>query len=209
MEETLAQTNIPIDNMSTTLSSTSFKSSDDLNDLKFSSVQSADVDEKSTTTTKLNDSWTLWAHLPHDTNWTINSYIPIMTFNTVEEAIALFETVPSKMVKNCMLFLMRKGIQPVWEDEKNKNGGCFSYKINNKNVTDAWKNLSYSLVGETLTENVGLLPNINGITISPKKTFCIVKIWTAVCKYSDPNIIIKIPDLTANGCIFKKHSPEY
>ena len=30
-----------------------------------------------------------------------------------------------------MLFLMRDGIQPIWEDEKNRNGGCFSYKINN------------------------------------------------------------------------------
>jgi hypothetical protein len=183
-------------------SCSSFNSSHDLNELKIQNVS-----EKKNT--KLNDSWTLWAHLPHDTDWTINSYKPIMSFSSVEDAIALIETIPNKMIKNCMLFLMRKGIQPVWEDVKNRKGGCFSYKVNNKNVCDAWKNLSYSLIGETLTENMGLLDNINGITISPKKTFCIVKIWTAVCDYHDPNIIIKIPELTTNGCIFKKHNPEY
>ena len=35
---------------------------------------------------QLNDSWCLWAHLPHDTEWNLNSYKEIMTFNTVEEA---------------------------------------------------------------------------------------------------------------------------
>ena len=33
-----------------------------------------------------------------------------------------------------MLFVMRNGINPMWEDPKNKDGGCFSYKISNKNV---------------------------------------------------------------------------
>jgi hypothetical protein len=175
--------------------SSSFKSSPDLNDLK----------ENGAPSNKLNDSWTLWAHLPHDIDWTIKSYKPIMTFSSAEEAVALCETLPNKMIKNCMLFLMRKGIQPVWEDAKNKNGGCFSYKVNNKSVPEAWKNLSYSLIGETLTEDMGLLSQINGITISPKKSFCIIKIWTAGCSYQNPGVILKIPELTTHGCLFKKH----
>ena len=77
----------------------------------------------------LYDNWTLWAHLPHDTDWTVKSYKKIMTINSVEAALALTETLPEKMIKNCMLFLMRDGIQPTWEDERNRKGGCFSYKI--------------------------------------------------------------------------------
>ena len=42
---------------------------------------------------KLYDKWTLWAHLPHDTNWTFESYIRILTFNTAEEIIMLLETI--------------------------------------------------------------------------------------------------------------------
>ena len=70
------------------------------------------------------------------------------------------------MIKNCMLFLMRNNIQPIWEDPKNRGGGCFSYKINNKIIISCWKNLSYVLLGETLTKPQ-LSAYINGITISP------------------------------------------
>ena len=40
----------------------------------------------------LSDKWVLWAHLPHDTDWSLNSYIRIHSVNTVEDAIALVET---------------------------------------------------------------------------------------------------------------------
>jgi hypothetical protein len=120
---------------------------------------------------KLYDNWTLWAHLPHDIDWTFKSYKQVVTFNSVEAIITICETLPEKMINNCMLFLIRKGIQPMWEDPKNCKGGCFSYKVNNKNVTSVWKNLSYILVGESLTEDKTLMKNINGITISTKKKF--------------------------------------
>jgi hypothetical protein len=50
---------------------------------------------------------------------------------------------------------------------------------------------------------------INGISISPKRSFCIVKIWMRDCSIQDPNIIIDIKDLQKNGCLFKKHEPEF
>ena len=56
----------------------------------------------------LSDKWVLWAHLPHDTDWSLNSYKNIMEIDTVEGMIALYKVLPEKMVKNCMLFLMRK-----------------------------------------------------------------------------------------------------
>lgn len=154
---------------------------------------------------KLYDKWTLWAHLPHDTNWTFESYIRILTFNTAEEIIMLLETIPEEMITNCMLFIMRDGIKPMWEDPKNKKGGCFSYKINNKNVSSIWKNLSYSLVGESLTEDIKVRPCINGITISPKKNFCIVKIWLANCNYQNPSVIADNLGISSQGCLFKTH----
>lgn len=78
-----------------------------------------------TTENKLYDKWTLWAHLPHDTNWTFESYIRILTFNTVEEIIMLLETLPNEIITNCMLFIMRDGIKPMWEDPKNVKGVLF------------------------------------------------------------------------------------
>ena len=78
---------------------------------------------------KLSDKWALWAHLPHNTDWSIKSYIKISTLSTVEEPIGVTESLPTLLVENCMLFLMRDGIKPTWEDPKNRNGGCFSYKV--------------------------------------------------------------------------------
>ena len=158
---------------------------------------------------KLHDKWTLWAHLPHDTDWTVKSYKKIMTFSTVEEALVLYETLPEKMIKNCMLFLMREGIQPTWEDEKNRGGGCFSYKVGNKNITTTWKQASYLLVGESLTAESKLCASINGITISPKKNFCIIKIWLATCEDQKPQKITEIAGIVPHGCLFKKHTPQY
>jgi hypothetical protein len=157
----------------------------------------------------LNNSWRLWVHLPHDPDWSLNSYKDIYTFSTIEETIVLFESIPEKMIKGTMLFVMRDGIQPIWEDVKNRNGGCFSYKITNKNVVTTWKNLIYLLVGETLTNDNKYMNYINGVTISPKKNFCIIKIWLSTCDYQSPSIIKDVKDISLHGCLFKKHNPEY
>lgn len=158
----------------------------------------------------LSDKWTLWAHLPHDTNWGLESYIKIYTFKTAEETIAVTETLPAILVENCMLFLMRDGIKPMWEDPRNKNGGCFSYKITNKNVYKVWKELSYVVVGGSISKQQNYVKNVTGITISPKKNFCIIKIWLADCSNQNPDVVTSdLKGLSSHGCLFKKHTPEY
>ena len=157
----------------------------------------------------LSDKWVLWAHLPHDTDWSLKSYINIMEVETVEEMISLYNSVPEKMTKNCMLFLMRKDINPTWEDPKNAKGGCFSFKISNKNVASIWKELCYSAVGETLTSDAKFQNAITGLTISPKKSFCIIKIWMSNLNYQNPRKIRKIKNLDIDGCIFKRHKSSF
>jgi hypothetical protein len=104
---------------------------------------------------------------------------------------------------------MRDGISPTWEDARNRKGGCFSYKISNKDVPQAWKELTYVLVGESMSDNKNFIPLINGITISPKKNFCIIKVWMENCVIQDPATMIAIPNLSIHGCLFKKHEPEF
>ena len=126
----------------------------------------------------LQNQWNLYYHLPHDNNWNLNSYKIIMeNINSVEKITALNESLPENIVKYCMLFIMKKGITPLWEDTKNRDGGCFSYKVTNKTVHQIWKTLLYKLCGETLCVDTKYNTSINGITISPKKNFCIIKIW--------------------------------
>jgi len=154
--------------------------------------------------------WNLYYHLPHDKNWTLESYKMIQAgVSTVEDVLALNNTTSDHVIKYCMLFVMREGITPMWEDPKNRKGGCFSYKIINKQVPSVWKALMTSLCGETLCVDPQYNTLINGITISPKKNFCIVKIWLSDCSVQDSNIIINIPHLSKQGCIFREHAPEF
>ena len=158
----------------------------------------------------LNCNWTLWAHLPHDTKWDLSSYKKIMTFSSVEEAIVVTGAIPHKLVRACMLFIMREGITPMWEDPRNKDGGSFSYKVSNKIVPGAWRDLTYKLVGESMIVEPSVQNAINGITISPKKNFCVIKIWMANCDSQDATIIgDSIQGIVSHGCLFKKHNPLY
>lgn len=158
----------------------------------------------------LNGKWDLYYHLPHDKQWDISSYKLIYNnISSLDELIALNENIPEKIVKHCMLFVMRNGITPMWEDVKNRDGGCFSFKVPNRFVHDVWKQLFYSLCGESLFDNKKYNKSINGITISPKKNFCIVKIWLINCDIQDPEVLISIPNLSKQGCLFKRHAPEF
>lgn len=188
---------------------------------------------------KLDDSYTLWLHNVFDNDWSINGYKKIYTFNTLEEGISLIENINSELVEKTMLFLMKNTIKPIWEDEKNYNGGCFSYKINNNSVSNVWKNISYRLIGNTISEDRNIINNITGISISPKKTYCIIKIWISTIekdklnnnlfnnfieeqlkineksenneekKFKDPFNLHNFCNIEEQQCIFKKHNVLY
>jgi len=154
--------------------------------------------------------WDLYYHLPHDKKWDLSSYKIILSdIDTIEKVVTLNIQLPECVVKHCMLFMMRKGITPQWEDPKNRTGGAFSFKVINKQVHEVWKILMVCLCGESLFTNTEYSRHVNGITVSPKKNFCIVKIWLDCCELQDPNIIIDIPNLQKQGCLFKKHEPEF
>jgi hypothetical protein len=171
-----------------------------------------DITSKSTSERHhtLKTKWNLWAHLPHDEDWSAKSYKEIHKFCTAEDTIAITESLPEALVKNCMLFVMKDGVMPLWEDPKNRNGGCFSYKVSNKCVCEVWRDLTYVLVGETISNNVPFVNCVTGITISPKKNFCIIKIWMTNCDNQNPNVVTsELKGLSPQGCLFKKHTPEY
>lgn len=160
-------------------------------------------------THKLNNSLTFYLHL-HDTReWNLESYNKILTFDNVEHAILLNDEIHYDLIKKSMMFLMKEDIKPMWEDLPNKDGGCFSFKVLNKDIEQVWKEVYFNVIGGTITKNSKYYQNINGITLSPKKKFCILKIWMKDCVLKDPEIFVSIPNLSVNGCLFKKHNPEF
>jgi len=178
--------------------------------MKDDAISLTSTSSTNSSTHKIKSQWRLWAHLPQDPDWSVKSYRLIYTFKTLEDAIAITETTPDPLIKACMLFVMKDGIAPMWEDPKNRNGGCFSYKVSNKNVCEVWRELNYVLVGDTISNNSSFVSCVTGITISPKKNFCIIKIWMTNCDNQNPMVVTsEVKGLSHQGCIFKKHTPEY
>lgn len=153
--------------------------------------------------TLLSHKWVLWAHLPGSINndWSMNGYIKIHTFETMEEVIAIIKMLPNSLLCNCMFFFVKKDVIPRWEE--NIKGGAFSYKVNNNDVPIFWETAAYLSAGETLSNDPAFVSDVAGITISPKKHFCIVKIWMKNCKHQNPSLIANdLNKLTKNGCLF-------
>jgi len=148
---------------------------------------------------KLDDNFTFWFHNPNDTNWALDSYHEILNFSTVEEFWVLHNLIKKQLVENGMFFLMKDGIQPIWEDESNINGGCISFKIDKKSAYQEWEDILIHLISGNFNSNV------NGVSISPKKNFNILKLWLS----DEINIDqYKLPDtlrLSKETILFRSH----
>ena len=128
----------------------------------------------------LNDVWNVYFHDPFDTNWTTTSYVLLSTISTVEESWNnLFQM--QKQIQKGIFFIMREYVFPCWDDSNNIKGGCLSIKILKEHVSEFWEDLAIKLLGETLLkkEHSHHWNKINGISCSPKKHFCIIKLWLA------------------------------
>lgn len=146
----------------------------------------------------------MYFHFPQDSDWTINSYINVFEFDTMEELIEIFKQMPSIVIEKGMLFIMKDGIEPLWEDEANKCGGYFSYKISRSSVIESFRTTAFAFCGQCLSENTKFIDSINGISISPKQgEFCILKIWLNTVEFQDPTVVKKVTkSVNPIGCLF-------
>jgi|UniRef100_A0A6C0JC30 hypothetical protein len=153
----------------------------------------------------LNSNWTIWYHKSNDTNWNLESYIKLATLSSVEDFSIVYNSLKPIHVQNSMLFVMREGINPIWEAPENKDGGCFSFKIYRQDIYEAWNELSCLLIGENILKDKTDFSCINGISISPKKTFSIIKIWLKNNDNNEANKFHNINKFNFTESIYKKH----
>lgn len=127
----------------------------------------------------LEHTWVLWLHLKNNRDWSRDSFIEISKIKTIQNFWRVYNNI---RFDNEIYFLMKEGVFPLWETEENKNGGTWSMSILRNISNDFWLNLSMLLVGLTLSNNY---EDINGISIRPKFSNSIVKIWTKSKKSKD------------------------
>lgn len=153
-----------------------------------------------------NDSWNLYFHDPDNNNWDIDSYVLLSSVSSIQDWIRISESFKQVWNKG-MFFLMREYIQPIWEDENNKHGGCISFKIWKNEVADYWFELGSRALGETLlTDNQKInWQMISGISISPKRNYCIARIWLKQDTIKESaNYSIQLPSYSK--VIYKSHT---
>ena len=156
-------------------------------------------------THQLNTSWTLWFHKYNDDKWGIDSYTKLCSINTIEDYLVTLNVLKPKYIQNGMFFFMRNEIEPMWEAEENKDGGCFSFKIYKQDLAETWKTLTTKLINESLLKNDDNHLLVNGLSISPKKTYSIIKLWIKGDTINDIKEINDIDVLKESTPIYKKH----
>lgn len=107
--------------------------------------------------------------------------------------------------------IMRKDIQPVWEDPRNRDGGAFTIKIRHSKGYSLWYKLITRMIGETLMYNIEKSQSINGITVSyiqgdsDENCFTYIKIWDGKQGRTKEDFIGLLPSDIINE--FKGESP--
>jgi hypothetical protein len=122
----------------------------------------------------LDNKWAVYFHDYMDTNWNRESYEKLVEITNIIDFWTVFNIVKDKLCLG-MFFFMKQNIFPKWDDNDNTKMSYVSIKILKSNASGFMENILITLFNETLYKNHPEM--INGISISPKKNFCICKIW--------------------------------
>lgn len=156
-----------------------------------------------------NDLWTFYFHDPFDSDWNLPSYQKITDLSSIDCLWSLQKQIGTKI--NCgMFFCMREHIFPCWDDPSNINGSCMSIKVLKQNVPDFWEFLMIHMLGETLIKEEfreEYWNKVNGISVSSKKSFCIIKLWLADHDITTTDFF-NLPDTGFYGSIIFKSNNE-
>lgn len=154
----------------------------------------------------------LWYHAIKESSWKPDSYrnlclkLPEKAIRSAKNLWRAYASFDNNVTAG-MFFLMRDGVMPLWEDPANAKGGCWSFKVPKKHSNEIWRQLSAAFTGNTLTRNPNHMSMITGISVSPKISNCVLKIWNNDKSKADANLLTKeISFLTPSSVLYRGHS---
>ena len=154
----------------------------------------------------LKNKWVLWYHSLKNKSWDNNSYVKVIEIKSLLDYKLLEEIMRINHLQNGMFFLMKNDIFPTWEDPKNRMGGCLSFKYDN-NILNEWLKILLLCITEELSD---YNKEINGLSISPKKEFNILKVWIKDDSKDYKTLIKEYdPFMKLDKCMYKKHELSY
>jgi hypothetical protein len=125
-------------------------------------------------------SWTVYFHEPEDKSMTADSYKKLQVVSSWEALGSLLRELGPHKTTNGLLRVMRGEYSPLWENKANIHGGSYCLKVTRRNSVEVFQRyLAAAALGACAKDAAN---QIVGVTISPKKGFCIIKIWNLDAK---------------------------
>jgi len=123
--------------------------------------------------------WTLLWHPSEGRDWSLASYTSFGEMRTWREFFSVMIALKTDTLTDGMFFLMRNGIPPLWENANNVYGGAYSFRIPKARAGTAFIRYAVAAMINEVTKDSKNI--INGLSISPKKTHNIIKVWNTDC----------------------------
>ena len=118
--------------------------------------------------------WSLYFHSPREKKWSLDTYSLITTVSTWDDMWAVKNELGDAKLKGGMFFWMRASVPPLWENHQNIKGGSYSLCVGATDSIDIFHRYTLGCMLGSATEKDDC---IQGITISPKKGFHVIKLW--------------------------------
>jgi len=164
------------------------------------------------TSEKLNNKWCLWYHSNVD-SWSKDSFQKLCTIDTVSDFWGMINTLkenPAIVVEH--IYLMREGIYPIWEDKHNRNGGCWSIKVDIKDSFITFVNIIIHMIGENILYKDGnnISYEITGLSMCQKNNYnSVLQIWSSNTNNNKINYLHStLTNKFGYEIIFRSHIPE-
>jgi hypothetical protein len=146
-------------------------------------------------------SWTLYFHSPEETKWTLNTFINLGSMKTWFQFWSIMDALQTDSFSDGMFFLMRDPSPPLWESHHHIRGGCYSFRCQKKDASEIYLNyIIASMLGGLPTHSDNI---INGLSISPKRGFNIIKVWnTDAQQFKQPADLMMISNIRESEIIY-------
>lgn len=130
---------------------------------------------------KLADPINLYFHDYEDTNWSHESYEKLAEMHTVEEYWTVFNELRHKLCMG-MFFFMKEGTFPRWDETEDSDLKYMfvSAKVLKQKIECFVEDAMLKMMSDSLLNKRVEGASIRGLSISPKKHFCIVKLWVVM-----------------------------
>ena len=103
----------------------------------------------------------------------------IFTFSSVQEFWGLCNNIPqiNQLGIKASYHLMRKDVEPRWEDPFNERGGIWTVRISKQHALVFWQNLLLATIGGTFFSVLEEGDEISGVTFGARKVDVVFMVW--------------------------------